>query len=237
MAALTDDEQRIVLDAIRAGANRAEAARLIGQSGSRLRTMCNPNSNTYDPDFEQAYLAAIADAPPKPPGWANGPKADTPTKTADGYTRADHLTETDLEAFLEHVAGGMPRDKAAREIGTSMVQINRRANRNPDFAEALAAAYENGYPHYQDWLRAKVVDFINDGNYNALRDQVLIHLPEADKLRTSKHEVSGPGGEPIRVLKAVLHGLPSELLAQVIEAVESGDEQEAIKMLNAGEAA
>ncbi len=232
MTRLDDNEKATVLNAIRDGKDRATAARLVGRTGRQLRAMCNPHSPNYDPDFERGYLEAVAAAPPPGPRGRGDKRAEAPTTTLRGFTKARYLTAEHLDEFLERVAAGEPRDLAARAIGTSVIQIRHREHSDPDFAQRLAEAYEQGYPHYQDWLRGKVVDFIEDGNYNALRDQMLIHLPEADKLRTSKHELSGPGGQPIQVIKAVLHGLPRELIEKVIEAVEAGEERKAIEMLN-----
>lgn len=195
--------------------------------------MCNPDAVYYDHDLAQAYLEAQAQAPkPVPTTKPNNGRAVAPTRTLSGHVRWMHLSDEDVERFCELVAGGMPRDLAARQIETSLVQLHRKASREPEVAEMIEQAYQTGYPHYQDWLSGKVVEFIENGNYNALRDQLLMHLPEAEKLRTSKHEHSGPGGGPIMQIKAVLHGLPRELLEQVIEHVEAGEEQRAIEMLN-----
>lgn len=233
MKPLTDQERNTFLQAVRDGQDRGTAARLIGRTGTQLKRLSNPdNASYYDAELHTGYLKAISERDQidykhriRPPSHA-----PTPTVTVNGWTKAKFIPEEDLNTFLEQVAAGTPATVAARMINTTMMQINRRANTDQDFAAQLGEANKEGYPHYQDWLRAKAVDFIEDGNYPALRDQVLIHLPEADKLRTSKHEIGGPGGKPIELIQAVLsQHVPTELLDQLIEQVKDSEAQKQIE--------
>lgn len=227
---------------IRAGNDRGTAANLISEefgvrvTGTQFKRLTNKSSVTYDPDFADQYIQAMADRDQADYDGRIRQAAGAPRQTTDaGHTRAHFITDDDLDSFLERVEEGIPRDMAAREIGTSLLQIQRRAGHDPDFAARFKQALDAGYPAYQDWLRAQAVEFIKSGNYNALRDQVLIHLPEADKLRTSKHEIGGLDGGNLKVfIDRVFHNLPKELQDQIIKAVEAGETPPELKALPGG---
>jgi len=229
MAALTTKQKERFLELTREGWNRSAAAKQVGATGTQFKRITNRTSSTHDPDFTVRYLDAIAhkhpskDAP-RPTDTVYPPPRTT---TDAGHTLASYITEDEQARFLEQVAQGVPRELAAREVGTSLVQFNRLARREPGFAARFADAYAEGYPNYQDWLRAKPVEFISNGNYAALRDQILIHLPEAAALRTSRHEVGGVDGGAIKILiEQVLPDLPGELIDQLIAHVEAGGQIE-----------
>jgi hypothetical protein len=123
------------------------------------------------------------------------------------------------------VAQGEPRDLAARKIGTSLHQINILARTNQDFAALLAEAYEVGRPLYQEWLRAQWRQRIEEGNWPALRDAIVTHLPEGAALRTTRHEIGGIDGAEIKmIVERVIPGLPLPVLEQMMRHLDEGEQ-------------
>jgi hypothetical protein len=227
LSPLTDQQKQEFLQHIRDGDDRAQAAIKIGSTGTRLRKMLdNDQSASYDPGFAADYQEALAardrDAYYRRKRGEHGEPSDV---TLLGYKKASRLTPDELDRFLHLVRDGMPRDTAARQIGTSLVQIRMLVDREPGFAAAYRDAITEGQPHLLERLRAKAYDLAMDGDYRALRDLLLVHDPEFEKLRTSRHEIGGVGGGAVKVLTAVLPDLPPQLLAQVIQEVEARVEQ------------
>ena len=71
-------------------------------------------------------------------------------------------------------------------------------------------------------LRDEAIRQAYNGDYKALRDQLLIHDHEFRKvLLAQKHEISGSGGEAIRLLaEKALPELPTEMIHQLVEHIE-----------------
>lgn len=232
MAKPTPDEIDHFLELIKEGMDRATAAWHVNPdySGSLFRSMCNPMSlKHYDADFAARYDEAVE---------ARGPlkrdrvmvrsedRAGQP-QNGNGFTKAMHLEHGQLQEFLDLVSDGMQAAQAARELDppTSITQINRRAARDVEFAEAFRMAKEEGYPAYQESLRAEAVRQAFAGDYRALRDQLLMHIPEARVLTTSRHEIGGVDGNAIRVLaEKHFHELPPEILDELIRVVEAREQ-------------
>ena len=217
------------LNAIREGADNQAAAKAAGHTATQMRRLRNETGAHYDHDFAVAYQQAVHERS------ANGytgkhvaAEGQPATHTASGYRRWTILTDHDKQVFLDLVAAGIPRGLAARQIGTSLEQIDRLAARQPDFNAAYQQALETGYPHFQERLRDENVrQAFEENNYTALRDLLIVHLPEYDKLRTSKHEHGGIGGGSIKVLTATLGdiGLPPALRDELIQALEERQAQ------------
>lgn len=223
MEVSADDKQRF-LTLVREGHDRATAALLVNPdyTGTMFRRLCSPDSRYYDPEFAHSYDEAISSRPT--PLRARSEERDSTPTTPMGFTRAGHLTEEQIEKFLEHVRNGTQAAQAARELDppTSITQINRRAKRDPEFAEEFREAMEEGVDAYKDNLRAEAARQAFAGDYRALRDQMLIHLEDARRaLTTNRHEIGGFDGDAIRIL-AERHfaGLPRELLDNLIAEVE-----------------
>lgn len=229
MQAMSQDDKDRFLEFIRSGDDRATAAYKVNAdySGSMFRSMCNPRSlKHYDAAFAAAYEAAVAERGPLDPNrerirsWEREPK----TTNANGFTKAMHLTDEQLEQFVDMVSDGEQAETAARKIEppTSITQINRRADKDPAFAEAFRVAKEEGYPAFKDRLRAEAVRQAFAGDYRALRDQMIMHLEEARPLTTSRHEIGGFDGGAIRMIaERHFHELPREMLAELIKFVET----------------
>lgn len=228
----SDEEKKKFLQYIEHGNDRATAAWLLDNpdyTGSLFRSMCNPESRNYDPDFARAYDQAVAARGPLDPTrfqvWSA--ERDSSPTTPTGYTKAMHLTDDQLDTFLDLVREGTQAWAAAKQLDppTSMTQIHRRAAKDREFAAELREALDEGYGSYKDVLRAEATRQAMAGDYRALRDQLVMHVPEAKALTTNRHEVGGIDGAAIRLFaEQNLADLPKELLEEVIKSLEDGGE-------------
>jgi len=223
----SEEEKLRFLEYIKSGDDRATAAWRINPdfTGTMFRSMCNPHSPTsYDPDFAAAYDEACSVRGPLDPNrqqiWS-GERESTST-TMNGYTKAMHLSEEQLDEFLDLVRDGVQAAAAAKQLDppTSITQINRRAAKDKDFATEFRNAKEEGYEAYKDVLRAEATRQALAGDYRALRDQLLIHVPEAKALTTNRHELGGIDGGAIRLLAEQFPDLPKEILDEMIASLE-----------------
>lgn len=228
---VSDEDKQAFLELIAGGSDRATAASRVNPeyTGTLFRRFCSPDSRYYDEDFARDYDIALASR--QIPMRVRSEDRDSTPTTPMGFTRAGHLTEEQLEDFLDRVRNGTQAATAAREIDppTSITQINRHAKRDPDFADDYRTAKEEGHDSYKENLRAEAARQAFAGDYRALRDQMLIHLEDARRaLTTNRHEVGGFDGDAIRIL-AERHfaDLPRELLDDLIKELEqrerSGD--------------
>jgi hypothetical protein len=233
----TQEEKERFLEYVRSGDDRATAAWKVDSelSGTLFRRMCNPNAVTYDEQFAKSYNEAVEQRGPLSPAREHIDSKDrhVPTQNLNGFTKSIYLTDDQLEQFIEKVKAGVMTAEAARQIDppTSISQINRRASHDVGFADAYRTAKEEGYTAFQENLRAEAVRQAFAGDYRALRDQLLMHVPEAKALMTSRHEVGGVDGGAIRLLaERHFHELPSEMLEQLIAVVEQRElgEQKAL---------
>lgn len=222
---ITTEDKSTFIALIRAGHDAATAARMVNQeyTATMFRRYSNESSERYDPEFTADYLRARAESG-REQGVADEERSKPRTTTLSGHVKSKYITPEMLEVFLEHVSNGVPLLKAveAVEPKTSMTQITRRVNRDPEFAKAYADAKEVGYPVFVENLRAKAIQLAYEGDYRALRDQLLVHDPDFRKvLLTQKHEISGSGGEAIRLLaEKALPELPKEMVQQLIQHIE-----------------
>lgn len=220
-----EQQKEEFLLALRAGADPAQAARLVHPdfTGSMFKRLTYEQNQNYDAAFAAEYLRARAAGAPLRAS-ANG-KAESPNPTtASGMVRAAYITPEMKEMFLEAVASGTPLVQACEQVQpkTSLTQFNRLANRDLAFAEAYAEAKEEGYPQFVQKLKDEAVRQAYNGDYRALRDQLLIHDKEFRKvLLASKHEITGADGEAIKLIAAkALPDLPPEMLDALIETME-----------------
>lgn len=230
----TAEEKELFLQHIRNGDDRPTAAWRIKPefTGTMFKRMCNPSSKRYEPDFAAAYDEAVEERgpldPDRPQIWS-GERTST-TTTLAGFTKANHLSHDQLEQFLEMIRDGVMAHSAARKVDppTSFIQIQRRASRDADFAEEFRLAKEEGFPAYQESIRAEAVRQAFAGDYRALKDQMMMHLPEAKALMTTKHEVTGLDGNAIELARRYFPELPPEMLDQMIAALEAQEQQKQI---------
>jgi hypothetical protein len=221
--AISQEDKDLFLALVRSGHAPPDAAQRVNPSytASMFRKMVNNDSKGYDAKFAGEYLRARAEGRINQP--QNSPAAPARTTTLSGNTKAMYLTEEMLDGFLEEVANGVPISQACAHISprTTLSQVNRRAHRDPEFAEKHAAAREEGYPIFQERIRSKVVETGFDGEYRALRDLASIHLPEFQQLLTRKHEISNMTSIDVRLFaERVLPDLPAEMIDQIIGELE-----------------
>jgi hypothetical protein len=191
-----------------------------------FRRLTNEGNPHYDPVFAADYLRARAEGRQKQTPTV--PSAQPRTTTLSGHLKAKYITEEMLELFLELIGNGIPMKAAAEQLEpkTSLSQIHKRALRDPSFTEQYAKAKEQGYPIFKENLRAEAVRQAMNGDYRALRDQLLVHDEQfREILLAQKHEIGGPGGDAIRLLaQQALPDLPPEILEQLISSL--GQRQE-----------
>jgi hypothetical protein len=224
----TSEEKELFLQHIRDGDDRATAAWRVNPeySGTMFRAMCNPQSTSnYDAEFSEAYDAAVEERGPLDPErqTISSVDRDSTSTTLKGHTKAMHLSDEQLEEFLELVRDGTQAWAAAQQLTppTSMTQINRRASKDYEFAGAFREARDEGYTAYKEKLRAEATRQAFAGDYRALRDQMLMHLEEAKALITNRHEVGGIDGAAIRMIaERHFSDLPAEMLDEMIRTIE-----------------
>lgn len=222
----TAEEKRRFLEYIKSGDDRATAAWRINPdyTGTMFKKLVNPRSKYYDKDFHGAYDDACRERGPLDPNrfqiW--GEERDSSPTTRAGFTKSTHLTHEQLEHFLELVRDGTPAAAATRKLDppTSMSQINRRTSKDPEFARLFREALEEGFPAYQDELRAEAHRQAFAGDYRALKDQMLMHLPEARALMTNRHEVGLDANAMRLLVERNFSELPPEMLDELIRTLE-----------------
>lgn len=219
---VTQEQKDKIIALIREGKTRAEAAKAVGTTGTRVGRLASPESKTYDPEFSAAYRDALYE---RENGKGYKVTRGEPEKvTLQGYTKAKYLTAEQMEGYLERVRDGIPIQMAALEVGTSRSQIKARANRDPVFRQAIEDATTEGKPLYVERLNTIAYKLAENGNYNAARDLLIIHDPAWSVLRTSRHEITGANGGVIKMLTASLPALPPHILEELIQLAESGQD-------------
>lgn len=143
--------------------------------------------------------------------------------TASGFTKQKYLTEEQIEEICNLISEGIPQVEAAKRCGTSSLQFTRRARKDPEVKKKLEAAKDEGRPEYENALRAEAYfQAFVEKNYKALRDQLLIHLPEYAPLTTHRIEVGNIDGESFKLaaMKALGPDISTEELDLVIKIFE-----------------
>ena len=221
---MEDADKQAFLTYLRAGKPPPEAAALVGDdfTASMFKRFCNEASRDYDPFFAAEYLRARAEGnklrDPRVP--ANKPR----TTTRTGHVKSEYLTPEMLDQFCEYVEAGVQAHDAALllEPKTTITQINRRANKDTEFADNYAEAKKLGYPAFQEGLRSTIQRMADSGDYKAARDLAIIHLPEfRDAFLTKKTEIMGGTSNELKVLvQQVFPELTDGDLDMLIDHVE-----------------
>jgi hypothetical protein len=224
----SEEEKQMFLALMRAGKDPVAAAQIIDSqyTASTFRRLTNETNPNYDADFASDYWRARADFRKQNLNRTEFNEGKPKTTTLSGHLKAAYLTEEMLEEFLDHVAQGVPLMDAVKQLepSTTLTQIHRRASRDKDFADAYAKAKEIGYPIFQEKLRSEAIRQAFNGDYRALRDQLMIHVPEFKQLVTSRHEVVGGLTSEMRVVvERALPSLPRELLDEMIRHIEENE--------------
>lgn len=224
----SEDDKQAFLALLRSGRDPASAAQIINPqyTGSTFKRLTNETNPHYDNEFAADYWRARADFRRQNLGRSDFGEGKPKTTTLSGHLKAAYLSEELLEEFLELVAQGIPLADAVKRLDppTSLTQIHRRALRDDLFNEAYAKAKEVGYPIFQENLRAEAVRQAFNGDYRALRDQLMIHVPEFRNLVTSRTEVIGGVSSEMRVVvERALPSLPTEIIDQMIRHIEENE--------------
>lgn len=187
-----------------------------------FRRLLSEKSRDYDPFFAADYLRARAEGREKAPPRVDAGKPRTTTFT--GHVKAAYLTPEMLEQFCEYIEAGVPMKDAAEllEPKTTLTQINRRAQKDVEFAEQYGEARKLGYPNFQEGLRATIQRMADNGDYRAARDLAIIHLPEfREAFLTKKTEIMGGTTNELKVLvQQVFPELSDNDLDMLIDHVE-----------------
>lgn len=221
---MTDEEKRDFCVYLRAGKSPPEAAEAVNPSytASMFKRFTNEQSREYDPFFAAEYLRARAEGRQLAP--ARPPTGKPRTTTLQGHVKAEYITDEMLDQFIEYLEAGVPAHDAALllEPKTTITQINRRAAKDTIFADQYAEAKKQGYPNFQEGLRATIYRMAESGDYKAARDLAIIHLPEfREAFLTKKTEIMGGLNNELKVLvQQVFPELPDSELEHLIQTVE-----------------
>jgi hypothetical protein len=130
------------------------------------------------------------------------------------------------------VREGTPLKTAADQIGTSLWQLNTLCEHDPNFTSLYAEARRVGYPVMQENLRNEAHRQAFAGDYRALRDMAIIHLPEYGVLnRSAKVE---PDERNLRALLLEKMGdLPKAVLDELVAILEREQEDDAQRQIEA----
>lgn len=224
MVQISEAEKEQFLEYIRGGLDRAQAARAVNPAytGTMFKYLCSPSSRSYDPEFALQYDRAVderGELDPYRPGTIHASSLPGRERTLTGALRWQFLDEERRQALLDDLRDGIPIDIAARSIETTVLQVNRLANHDEEFKLQLRQAREDGYQAYKERLRGEAYRQAMNGDYKALRDQLLIHLDEYKPLLTSRHEITAMD---LRVIaERHFSDMPAELLEQMINQLQS----------------
>ena len=219
---ITHPERQKFLELIRQGYNRAGAARRVNPdyTGTMFQKLCSTESSSYDHEFAVAYHQACAErGQPKfmsrNPAWRQSRK-----RSAHGKIRGIWLTPEQVDTFIDMVREGVPLRQAADQISTSLWQLNRLCENDEVFAARYADARRIGYPVMQENLRAEAYRQAMNGDYRALRDLNMIHLPEYGVLRDKKpQDISR--ADLVELITSKMGDLPPAVLDQMIHLIQT----------------
>ena len=120
--------------------------------------------------------------------------------TPQGFTKGSHLTDDQIDAIVDAIREGKPPHVACLENGTSATQFRQRVNREQHLRERVQEAMDEGREAYHDLLRQIAWHHVFvEHDYKAARDQMLIHLPEWETMRTQRFEIGNADGEALKI--------------------------------------
>ena len=110
--------------------------------------------------------------------------------TIQGYTKAAALTADQIDYIVSQIADGHDPVQACLDAGTSHGQFRKRCERDETVGERASEARLAGNPELLAKARSMFHWHVFEKkNYKALRDFLLVHDPDWDKLRTQRFEV------------------------------------------------
>lgn len=113
-----------------------------------------------------------------------------PDTTIQGYTKAAALTDDQIDYIVTQIAEGADPVQACLDAGTSHGQFRKRCERDQAVGERASEARLAGNPELLAKARSVFHWHVFEKkDYKALRDFLLVHDPDWDKLRTQRFEV------------------------------------------------
>jgi len=110
--------------------------------------------------------------------------------TIQGFTKAAALTGDQIDFILTAISEGHDPVQACIEAGTSHGQFRKRCERDDTVGQRATEARLNGNPELLAKARSMFHWHVFEKkDYKALRDFLLVHDPDWDKLRTQRFEV------------------------------------------------
>jgi hypothetical protein len=110
--------------------------------------------------------------------------------TIQGFTKAAALSDDQIDLILAAISEGHDPVQACIEAGTSHGQFRKRCERDDTVGQRATEARLNGNPELLAKARSMFHWHVFEKkDYKALRDFLLVHDPDWDKLRTQRFEV------------------------------------------------
>lgn len=205
MAPVTEKQKERFLDLCRKGMDRIEAARAVGEQASTFQIL-----SLDDPEFRDQMKRALYEC------WR---------KRRIDY--ASELTHEVRQEFLELIRSGREPVEAAHAVGGYYWHFSRLCNvtghyYDQDFHHAYLEAVNEGHGAFLDRIRSLIVRAAENGEYRAVRDLAIMHLPEGERLSSKKIEVRDGDLEALKqaALQIDRGSLTDDELAQLIRLHE-----------------
>ena len=234
---ISEADKRKFLEFVADGHSRAAAARRVNPdyTGALFARLMSPSNRSYDHEFalefERTRTEALAAGKRK---CFRQMGRTSRTFSGKGNLRSMHISADAQEQFIADVKEGVPLRQAAEKIGTSLWQLDRLCTHSEEFARAYTEARAIGYPVMQENIRAEAHRQAFAGDYRALRDMAIIHLPEYAVLNRGAKSDSDID---LRTLIEQKFGqLPPSKIDAIIKIIEEGGDLPAIEAV-ASEAA
>lgn len=217
MAPVTEQQKERFLDLCRKGMDRIEAARAVGEQASTFQIL-----SLDDPEFRDEMKRALYEC------WH---------KRRIDY--AANTTHEVREEFLQLIRSGREPVEAAHAVGGFYNHFSRLCNvtghyYDQDFHRAFMDAMKEGHGAFLDRIRSLIVKAAEDGEYRAIRDLAIMHLPEGDKLSSKRIEVKDADLEALKqaALQIDRSQLTDEELAEYIRLAEKASSKRRLELVS-----
>jgi hypothetical protein len=154
--------------------------------------------------------------------------AQPQTTTPSGYTKADYLTDDQLDQIIEAIANGLDPVQACLDAGTSHSQFRRRCDRDHKVGERAQNARLDGKPELIARARSEFHYHVFERrDYKAVKDFLMVYDPDWEKMRTQRFEVGNIPGQALIVAAQQAFGdLTDAQLEAKIRLLEAQKEDE-----------
>lgn len=150
------------------------------------------------------------------------------TTTPQGYTKADYLTDSQIDWIVDQIASGINPVTACAEAGTSHSQFRRRCRRDPIVNQRAQQAREEGHPELIERVRhERDYHIFVRHDYKAVKDFLMIYDPDWEKLRIQRFEIGNvPGEQFVLAAKAAFGDLTLEEIEARIRLLETREKDQ-----------